>query len=213
MKEYASSVRNGISVYLYGNVFGIYLDVVSVVLGIGMASATVLELVDAGNLRIRKDYILSSIRIKAAFWGGLGSVVLLPVHRPIPLCAKKADLRLLCQGRGPVGAPNRLKGATPYYYSSHFLIFANLAKICRGRSGRVSLRKKLYDEPIYIYAGEFTGAGRKSEPVQLYPCHFQDAEGQGPYQPEYQQGGGCHEGPVGVYGHGGDGGIGLRSGV
>lgn len=55
-----------------------------------MARATVLELVDAGNLWIGKDYILSSIRIKAAFGVAWASVVLLPVHRPVPLCAKMA---------------------------------------------------------------------------------------------------------------------------
>ena len=132
MKEYASSVRNGISVYLYGNVCGIYLDVVNVVFGIGMARATVLELVDAGNLRIGKDYILSSIRIKAAFWGGLGSVVLLTVHRPVPLCAKKADFEATLPG---AWTGRSTEPAGRRYTILLFFSFPNLCKPCKDLQG------------------------------------------------------------------------------
>ena len=132
MKEYASSVRNGISVYLYGNVFGIYLDVVSLVLGIGMARATVLELVDAGNLRIGKDYILSSIRIKAAFGVAWASVMLLPVHLPVPLCAKMAvfdaTLPSAWTGRSTEPAGRR-------YTILLFFSFPNLCEVCKDLQG------------------------------------------------------------------------------
>ena len=78
------------------------------------------------------------------------SAVLLPVHRPVPLCAKMAiadfDATMTHKWTRMGGFHNALTvficSLSHLYFFRLFQIFANLAKICRGVQCDVTLLKK-----------------------------------------------------------------------